>query len=209
MEEIWKDIQGYEGLYQVSNLGNIKSLHYRARTGNPKSNIQYSRNMKLFIEKSGYVSIKLCKSGHSKRYLVHRIVANAFIPNPQSKPQINHKDGNKSNNTVNNLEWTTNSENQKHAVNLGLKEKNTVGQMGHKNVMAKPIIQYDLSGNFVKLWYSIADAARAVDGMSALIVHCAKGRIKHCYNSIWRYIENDYIPMQISVFNVEKFPRKA
>ncbi len=194
MEEIWKDIHGYEGLYQVSNLGNVRSLHYRAKSKGSKI-----QNLKQQINKGGYLKVTLLKNGKAKNFFVHRLVACEFIPNPNNKPQINHLDGNKSNNTINNLEWATNSENQTHAILSGLKEKNTIGQMGYKNVYSKPIIQYDLSGNFVNLWYSIADAARSLNGAPAPIVHCAKGRIKRCYNSIWRYLDDDYIPMQITI----------
>lgn len=91
--EIWKDIEGYEGLYQVSNLGNVK---------NNKNKI-----MKLAKEKNGYLRINLSKNGFKKRMSIHKLVAMTFIPNPNNYPQINHKDENKQNNCVDNLEWCT------------------------------------------------------------------------------------------------------
>lgn len=105
MEEIWKDIVGYEGLYQVSNLGRVKN------------------NIKLLSTKvvsSGYPSVMLCKSGKSKRQRIHRLVLDAFVPNIENKPNGNHIDGDKSNNLLHNLEWVTVSENSKHAIKLGL-----------------------------------------------------------------------------------------
>ena len=109
--EIWKPIKGYEGKYEISNKGNVMSLSYH-QTGKPKLLAQ-------FPDKKGYLQVDL-----KKKYIkVHRIVAETFIPNPENKPQINHIDGNKSNNSVENLEWCTQSENQKHAYKNGLKPK--------------------------------------------------------------------------------------
>ena len=108
MKEIWKDIQGYEGLYQVSNLGRIKRVWCKPKILTPKPN------------KKGYLRIYFYKGKNKKFLRVHRLVAQAFIPNPENKPQINHIDGNKSNNCVSNLEWVTNDENYKHALKMGL-----------------------------------------------------------------------------------------
>ena len=120
MEEIWKDIEEYKGLYQVSNLGNVRSLDRLVKAGyNNKQNKKGRRLTKLSNQK-GYLVVKLSKENHGKRILIHRLVAKAFIPNPENKPQVNHIDGNKENNNVSNLEWCTNSENQIHAYKTGL-----------------------------------------------------------------------------------------
>ena len=103
MKEIWKDIEGYEGLYQISNYGKIKSFH--------KNKILILNNS---IDRYGYYFIRLSKNGESKRFAVHRLVCFAFIPNKENKPYVNHKDGNPKNNNVNNLEWCTPSENMFH-----------------------------------------------------------------------------------------------
>jgi len=105
--EIWKDIPDYEGLYQASNLGNIKSL---------KKNIILRQNGDNY----GYMQVILYNGETRKTGKVHRLVGKAFIENPENKPQINHKDGNKKNNHVSNLEWLTNRENKKHAIDTGL-----------------------------------------------------------------------------------------
>ena len=97
MTEIWKDIEGYEGLYQVSNKRNVKSLNYR-RTGR-------ERIIKPRKDKNGYLRVVLCKDGECKTYLVHRLAASAFIPNPKELSQVNHRDENKQNNCTENLEW--------------------------------------------------------------------------------------------------------
>lgn len=115
MSEIWKDIKDYEGLYQVSNNGRIKSLNYR-RTGkekilSPKTN------------PSGYLYINLCKNGITKSYRVHRLVAETYISNPENLPEVNHKDEVKSNNTVKNLEWCTHLYNANYGTRIEKRQK--------------------------------------------------------------------------------------
>ena len=109
--EIWKEIEGYDGDYLISNLGKVKSLKY---------NKEYI--LKQGIDGSGYHFVNLYKNNISKMFFVHRLVSKAFIPNPENKPEINHKNGIKSNNQFSNLEWATSSENTKHAYYTGLME---------------------------------------------------------------------------------------
>ena len=104
--EIWKDIEGYEGLYQVSNLGRVKSLK--------ASKIKSERIRKSYQQSSGYISIVLCKNGKVTNHKIHRLVANAFIDNPDNLPEINHKDEDKTNNCVDNLEWCDSSYNKNY-----------------------------------------------------------------------------------------------
>lgn len=120
MKEIWRDIKGYEGLYQVSNIGRVKSLE-RIITNTLGS---YTRAEKILVPlktKKGYYQIHLHKNGVCKTSKIHRLVAEAFIPNPLNKSQVNHIDGNKINNNVENLEWATQEENMQHAYKTGLK----------------------------------------------------------------------------------------
>lgn len=111
MEEIWKDIKYYEHYYQVSSLGKLRSLDRVDCNGNHRK----GKPLKLFCDKDGYLIASLSKAGVAKHYKVHRIVAEAFIPNPNKLPQINHKDENKQNNRVDNLEWCT----AQHNINYG------------------------------------------------------------------------------------------
>lgn len=120
--EIWRDICGYEGIYQVSNFGRVKSLHF-----------DRERLLKLRQDYKGYVYVVLHKDGECKPCKVHRLVAETFILNSEGKPQVNHIDGNKSNNRVENLEWVTNSENKKHSYENGICKPNC----GTKNVMSR------------------------------------------------------------------------
>lgn len=121
MEE-WRDIPGYKGLYQVSNLGRIKSLIDKKYDLNEKvvKIINREKILKQNLTKKGYCSVKLYKDDKSKNYVVHRLVAEAFIPNIDNKPQVNHIDGNKLNNCVSNLEWNTNEENFNNAIKINL-----------------------------------------------------------------------------------------
>lgn len=129
--EIWKDVVGYEGLYQVSNLGRVKSVariiykDYRnSKTAVIKGIAKQKRGdviMQPFIKKTGYYTVSLTKDHKKKTKMIHQLVAKAFIPNPENKEMINHIDCNTLNNRVDNLEWCTNSENQIHAMKNGLK----------------------------------------------------------------------------------------
>lgn len=116
-EEIWKDIPGYEGMYQASNMGNIRSLDRTIIRSDNVSVFKAGKLLKPTLSTKGYERVRLCSVGQS----VHRLIGYTFIPNFHNKPQINHKDGNKRNNKVYNLEWCDNSENQIHALNTGLK----------------------------------------------------------------------------------------
>lgn len=124
MTEIWKDIKGYEGLYQVSNHGRVRSLDriivdnwctrkFKGQVLNPTEH----------NGKQPYLYVSLSKQGEVKKYFVHQLVAETFIPNPENKPQVNHKDGDPQNNKASNLEWVTNAENTQHAYNTGLNSK--------------------------------------------------------------------------------------
>lgn len=124
MEEIWKDIQGFEGFYQASNLGRIKSLERivpHTRGNCPTVTVQ-EKILSIYVAKNGYSRVCLHKGGrgNGKVYRVHRLVANAFIPNPENKPDINHKNAIKHDNRLENIEWSTEKENINHAFANGL-----------------------------------------------------------------------------------------
>lgn len=112
MQELFRNIEGYEGLYQVSNLGRVRSFK-----------VYKGGKVLTLVQRKGYITVTLCKNGKSKIYSVHRLVAEAFIPNPDSMREVNHIDGNKLNNDVSNLEWCTHLENMRHAFKSGLIER--------------------------------------------------------------------------------------
>lgn len=130
--EVWKDIEGYEGLYQISNLGRVKSLERKIKRRNDRIQTVKERILKLNLNKEGYHTVKLHKKGKGKTYLVHRLVANTFITNPDNKLEVNHINGVKNDNNVNNLEWNTRKENMRHAVDNRLHD-----QKGSKSNTAK------------------------------------------------------------------------
>ena len=177
MEEIWKDVIGYEGLYQVSNLGRIKSL---AKRGKPE------RIMKQTLNHKGYPNLSLCKNGKSSRRTTHREVAKAFIPNPDNLPQVNHIDGNKQNNNLENLEWCDNSYNQIHANKMGL-NKHRIERV--KEVCCKPIAMYDYKGNFIKAFSSLNEASIETGISNKSISYCALRKNKMSGGYKWQYIE--------------------
>lgn len=127
MSEIWKDIKGYEGIYQVSNKGRVKALKKQVPKvikGKECYSLYNEKILKISNHnKNGYLKINLTND-YSKTYQIHRLVAEAFIPNPNNLPQVNHKNGIKTDNRVDNLEWVTISENHKHAFKMRIKKTN-------------------------------------------------------------------------------------
>ena len=125
MIENWKTIRGYEGLYEVSDNGNVRSLDryvtQLTKGGNLMTRLYKGLMVKPRIGKVGYKYLHLSKAGVRTTLKIHRLVALNFIDNPENKPEVNHKDGDKTNNNVANLEWATSSENKQHAVDTGLK----------------------------------------------------------------------------------------
>lgn len=140
--EVWKPIPGFEGLYEVSNHGRIKSLHKVRRTGRTGTTIRVYPEIILkatMAGKSNYLLVQLRKNSRSIWLSVHRIVASVFVPNPNNLPQVNHEDGNKLNNCCENLTWCTASDNIRHALKIG-KIKHAFGMDGIRNPSSKKVI---------------------------------------------------------------------
>lgn len=150
MQEIWKDIKGYEGLYQISNLGNVKSLERISYNKYGKiSNRITDRILKPESNKGKYLQVSLYNKGKRKVYYIHRLVAIHFLENKENKKEINHIDRNTHNNNLKNLEWVTPKENMRHL------DENYDFNFGRKS-----IDMYDLDYNFIKRYKSISDAGR-------------------------------------------------
>lgn len=179
----WKDVIGYEGLYQVSDVGVIISL------GNGESTNSLTKKPRKIIGRvgaNGYIKVKLSKSGARRHTLMHRIVAEAFIPNPENKPQVNHINGIKSDNRIENLEWATAKENIRHSIDNGLQ----VVHKGAESKCSKSVRQIDLNGNIVRVWGSINEVKREKGFNSIGIIKCCKKekRYKTAYGYRWEYV---------------------
>lgn len=179
MEEVWKDVVGYEGLYQVSNSGRIKSLKYANQYGVFKR----EKILRKRYDKKGYLHVYLYDKNMKKSFKLHRLIAETFIPNPENKPQVNHINGIKDDNRVENLEWCTNQENQIHAFKIGL-QKIKVGSL---NPNAKKVNLYDLKGNYINTFGSIKEAQMYLHKNISHISDCCKGKRKTAGNYIWKY----------------------
>ena len=170
MDEIWRDIEGYEGLYQISNKGRVKSLHKGSE-----------RILRPVIDRYGYMFVFLYNDNARKYFKIHRLVAQAFISNPENKPQVNHKDENKKNNCIENLEWATAKENS----NYGTRNERVADSR------SKPILQYSKSGDFIRGWKSAREVERMLGIANSHIIACCKGKRKSAGGFVWRYKEKD------------------
>ena len=182
MEEIWKDIEGYEGKYMVSSLGRVRSV---------RKDVILTPN----TNNSGYMMVHLKNDGQRKCKLIHRLVAEAFIPNPNNKPCCDHINACKTDNRVENIRWVSHKENSnnpltrnnnsiaKKGVLVG--EKNGMyGRKGDKCPNSKVVLQYDKDGNFIREWGRTMDIRRE---LNLHVGACCRGERKTCGGYIWKY----------------------
>ena len=183
-KEIWKDVVGFEGIYKISNIGNLKSIQRNMKRGRGTVLVK-DRIIKQATSMYGYKTVVLCKNNVHYNKRVHRLVAQAFIPNPMNLPFVNHIDGIKTNNKISNLEWCTASENGLHAYRTGLSISKC-----NKPSISKPVRQIDrISGKEIMIFPSISEAARHY-GFSnpSNIGECCRGIRKSAYGYKWFYL---------------------
>ena len=190
MQEVWKDIKGYEGMYQVSNFGRVKSFDRYDKHGA----LWLGKILSNKPQKTGYVNVKFSVDGKRSVKLVHRLVAEAFIPNIENKPEVNHKDGNKSNNKVSNLEWVTSRENTLHGIEKGLikynKEALARGQKKSAELMKRKVRQVSIDGESLREFNSIKEAAETIGrraARSSISAVCSHKQ-KTAYGYKWEYV---------------------
>jgi len=157
MEEIWKDIKGYEGYYQISNMGNVKSLEHTVTKSNGVVQIRKERIMNKRESTDGYYIAKLNMNNHSKSIAIHRLVAQHFIPNPDNLPEVNHIDTNRKNNRVDNLEWCTHKDNVRYSADKGHYRNN---KFGSNNGRARRVSLYNSDHQLIDSFDYIGDCAR-------------------------------------------------
>ena len=193
MIETWKDIKNFEGLYQVSNLGQIKRLssYVNSSLKNQKRVLRKEKILKKSLNSNGYPHVILSKNNIHFNKTIHRLVAEAFIPNPKNKPQVNHKNGIKTDNRVENLEWCTQSENIRHGFKNNLYK--TPINAFKKGNNSHPIIQYNLQGVLIKKYNTITDASRQFLNISnnpnTNISSNLRGLSKTAFGYVWRYAD--------------------
>lgn len=187
-EEIWKPIEGYEGLYEVSSWGRVRSLDkWVAHSINTKKFMK-GRIRKLQEDGHGYLKVELSKNGKVKTYKVHRLVAEAFIPNPKNYNVVNHKDEVKTNNYVDNLEWCTHSYNVNYGTGIQRKTEKMIN-----GKLSKTVYQYSLSGELIAEYPSTIEVQRQLGFDCGNISKCCTGKKKNVYGYIWRYTPLDNV----------------
>ena len=191
MCEIWKDIEGTEGMYRISNRGNVLVHSFRAKG--------YWDYATITEGEGGYKFVAIYYDGERKRKLVHRLVAEAFLPNPENLPVVNHKDQNPSNNNAENLEWCTVQYNVTYANAIDRRRKKTIGVYRSNEAVA----QYTKDGDFITTYKSARDASFALSGDRTLkaecIVQVCRGIRNICCGYQWRYADGE-IPLKIDAF---------
>ena len=177
-KEVWRDIEGYEGLYQVSDQGRVKSLERKIPHWRGGERIQKERILKPNVVHGGYLMIGLYAGGKRKMFFVHRLVCQAFHENPENKPEVNHINENASDNRACNLEWCTRTEN----INHGARNERAA------KTKSKPVGQWTKEGELVKIWPSAIEVQKQTGFSQGSISKVANGKRKQAYGFIWKYV---------------------
>ena len=193
--EKWKPIEGYEGLYMVSDKGRVKSIDRIVHRNRGTTKMLHGRIIRQQKGTNGYLFVTLSKQGKIKPLGVHRLVAMAFVDGHEAGLVVNHKDENKHNNNASNLEWVTLKQNANYGTaivrrvaNSNFKGKNNpmYGKMGYDNPRSIPILQYDKKGTFIAEWSSAAEASKKLNVNPSSIRRCINGYLQTSGGYIWK-----------------------
>ena len=177
--EIWKDVKGFEGLYQISNFGNVKSVDRISKHSKGDLTLK-GRILKPINIGKGYLGVALSKNGKVKNHYIHRLVAEAFINNNENKPCIDHINGNRTDNRVNNLRWVNATENMNNPI--------TTNRISQKNSIQ--IVQFTIDGEFVKIWNNAVDAEQTLGIDRTGIRRCCRKVVKTAGGYMWKNIDD-------------------
>lgn len=185
---MWIPIKNFEGLYSINEKGEVLSHSRKVTLYNGGWYTTNERILKPYLTKKGYAAVDL----GSARFVVHRLVAQAFLPNPENKPQVNHIDGDKINNHVSNLEWVTNQENVQHAHDIGLiqmTEKKLQRLRDQNEKLKKKVAQYTLNGELINIYESVRYVHNNTDYKQSSVSKACRGDLKTYKGFIWKYVE--------------------
>jgi hypothetical protein len=190
--EIWKPVMGYEGLYEVSNLGRVRSLERIVQCG--KGNIRVDRETikTATPNRQGYLRINLYNHSKYQTRTIHRLVAEAFIPNPENKPQVDHINTDKTDNRVENLRWVDKQENQLNEIT---RNKMSVSRTGGKSTRhSNPAkLQFSKDNTFIRKWDNAREASTVVGCSRQVINDCCAGRCKSAGGYVWKHYEGFFL----------------
>lgn len=179
--EYWKDIKGYEGIYQVSNHGRVRSLNRTDSIGR----IISGRILSYSLSGSGYRQLALSKNDKVRYFQIHRLVAEAFIPNPNNLPCVNHKNENKTDNRVENLEWCD----KRYNLNYGTAKDKLIQSLTNNPKTSRKIEQYSLNGDILKSYPSLREAERTTNVPHQNIHKCCIGKYRYAGGFVWKYAD--------------------